>query len=151
MNPKSETMPVHTPTLSPAHIQTPLKLTAVTELMAASKRPKPSSPPKPTTHIKKSYDRRDDLIHYIQHPETQPGVVEYDDDFVVIRDLFPKASIHLLILPRDPQRWHQHPLQALSTDPKFLSQVKEKVEKVKKMAADELRRLYGQYLSLIHI
>jgi hypothetical protein len=67
---------------------------AVTELMSA-KKPKPTpepaeAPPKP---VKRGFDARDGLGLYIAHPEQNPEglVVEYDDDFVVIRDKFPKA------------------------------------------------------------
>lgn len=40
-----------------------------------------------------NFDARDGLGIYIKYPERNPEgrVVEYDDDFVVIRDKFPKA------------------------------------------------------------
>ena len=39
-------------------------------------------------------DPRDGLSIYIEHPEKNPEgrVVEYDDDFVVINDKYPKSS-----------------------------------------------------------
>jgi aprataxin len=37
-------------------------------------------------------------------------VVEYDDDVVIIKDLFPKALRHYLIIPRDKVVTDQHPL-----------------------------------------
>lgn len=73
---------------------------AVTELMSAAKKPKPT--PTPTLEKVKrfanSLDPRNGLGIYINHPEKNPEgrVVEYDDEFVVIRDKFPKARyIHL--------------------------------------------------------
>jgi aprataxin len=61
----------------------------------SAKKPKPTpepaeAPPKP---VKRGFDARDGLGLYIAHPEQNPEglVVEYDDDFVVIRDKFPKA------------------------------------------------------------
>ncbi|KAF2744989.1 HIT-like protein [Sporormia fimetaria CBS 119925] len=120
---------------------------AFQELMSSShtqQRPgiapkKPSVPPKKYTN-----DPRNNLLEYIKAPQKSPEVIEYDDEFVVIKDRFPKASIHLLILPRDPAIYDQHPLQALSNDAEFLERAKERADKVKKLAASELRRLYGQ-------
>ncbi|ODQ67190.1 HIT-like protein [Nadsonia fulvescens var. elongata DSM 6958] len=42
------------------------------------------------------------LQKYVDHPETAPKdvVIFYDENYTVIRDLFPKAIIHWLILPR---------------------------------------------------
>lgn len=134
-----------------------------------SKKPKPSpedtnkrniGPPSLAT---KRFDSRDGLGEYIKHPEKNPEgrVVEYDDEFVVIRDKYPKArlvpqgfyarkytdevlsSVHLLLLPRDPDVYFQHPLRLLSADPDFLSKLKPRVERLKTLAAAELRRQYG--------
>jgi aprataxin len=73
----------------------------VTELIGKSKahkkivtentnKSKPSS--RPSSGSKK-FDARDGLGIYIQHPERNPEgrVIEYDDDFVVIQDKYPKA------------------------------------------------------------
>lgn len=61
----------------------------------SAKKPKPTpksaeAAPKP---VKQGFDARDGLKVYIEHPEKNPEglVVEYDDEFVVIRDKFPKA------------------------------------------------------------
>jgi aprataxin len=61
--------------------------------MSSSKKPKPTTAeplPKPAV---RGFNARDGLGVYIAHPETNPEglVVEYDDDFVVIADKFPKA------------------------------------------------------------
>lgn len=119
--------------------------------MSASKKPKPTAedpPPLPKAAVNKNYtDRRDGLGVYLTHPEKYDNVIEYDDDFVVIRDSYPKASVHLLLLPRKPELSNEHPLKALSEKPEFLEEVKTRVERLKKMAASELRRQYGQYSS----
>ncbi|KAF2873612.1 HIT-like domain-containing protein [Massariosphaeria phaeospora] len=126
---------------------------AFAELMATSARKKPKPEPEPKLAVKptvkptvqKSRDPRDGLLEYIEKPETNPGgrVVEYDDDFVVIRDMYPKATVHLLLLPRDPSLYTQHPLHVLSEQPAFLAEVRTRVEKLKALVASELRRLYG--------
>jgi aprataxin len=122
----------------------------VTELMTSAKKaskgpPKSTPPARPAA--KKTYSDfvRDGLGTYIQHPERHPQeVVEYDDEFVVVRDRYPKASVHLLILPRDKAVMRQHPLEALSKNLALLEKAKARVECVKKMAASELRRQFGR-------
>jgi aprataxin len=51
---------------------------------------KPSA--RPSSGSKK-FDARDGLGIYIQYPERNPEgrVIEYDEDFVVIQDKYPKA------------------------------------------------------------
>lgn len=63
--------------------------------MSHSKKPKatapaPSEPPKLAA---RGFNVRDGLGVYIEKPEANPEglVVEYDDDFVVITDKYPKA------------------------------------------------------------
>ncbi|KAF2681630.1 HIT-like protein [Lentithecium fluviatile CBS 122367] len=126
---------------------------AFTKLMANAKKPKAvaedmenkKSTPKTA---KTSHDRfRDALGIYIDHPEQNPEgrVVDFDDEFVLINDGYPKSSVHLLLLPRDPAIYFQHPLDALSTNPTFLAKVCARVEKYKHLAARELRRQYGAH------
>ncbi|KAL6703535.1 aprataxin-like protein [Coniothyrium glycines] len=95
----------------------------------------------------KSSDPRNGLGVYIERPETNPEgrIVEYDDEFVVIRDKFPKASVHLLLLPRDPIYYVQHPLHLFSNSPSFLASVLPRIANLKRLAAAELRRQYGQF------
>ena len=52
-------------------------------------------------------------------------------------------SVHLLLLPRDPAIYYQHPLTLLSTNPALLSNLRTRVERLKHLAARELRRQYG--------
>lgn len=66
--------------------------------MSSSKKPKATvaaeQPPKP---VARGFNARDGLGVYIANPEANPEglVVEYDDDFVLIRDKFPKARYTL--------------------------------------------------------
>jgi aprataxin len=52
-------------------------------------------------------------------------------------------SVHLLLLPRSPTIYTQHPLAALSTDPALLAALRTRVARLKSLAANELRRQYG--------
>lgn len=53
------------------------------------------------------------------------------------------SSVHLLLLCRDPALNSQHPLELFSANPTFLAKVKSRVERLKALAAAELRRQYG--------
>ncbi|OAL46628.1 HIT-like protein [Pyrenochaeta sp. DS3sAY3a] len=121
--------------------------------MSQAKKPKstPESAQKPSKaanngkSVSKSFDPRNGLIVYIERPEENPEgrVVEYDDDFVLIRDKYPKASVHLLLIPRKPTYYNEHPLHLLSTNADLLSDIRTRVARIKTLAADELRRKYG--------
>ncbi|KAF2825691.1 HIT-like protein [Ophiobolus disseminans] len=104
-------------------------------------KPAPTALEKPKLRI----HGRDELGVYIHSPETNPEgrIVSYDDDFVVIRDKYPKASVHLLLIPRAPERWFRHPLQELSNDAVFLADVRIRIARLKKLAAADLRRQFG--------
>lgn len=83
----------------------------VAELMSsAKKKPKPTADVGPSSTLEKAknvvkgFDPRNGLGAYLEKPETNPEgeIVEYDDDFVVIRDKFPKARYaFFLILFKD--------------------------------------------------
>ncbi|OCL12584.1 HIT domain-containing protein [Glonium stellatum] len=115
---------------------------AFTELMKP-KHPR-TSPPTANRHIFKS---RSGLGAYIDSPASFPPsrVISYSEQFVVIHDLYPKSSVHLLLLPRDPSVSSMHPLTALSTRPDFLSTVRTEIDKLKGFVAFELRRRYGAF------
>jgi aprataxin len=131
----------------------PAKRNAFSELMS----PKPKQP-KPTTinpasihpdnqgakYARYTSNGRDGLLAYTQNPTAFPPtrVIYHNESFVAIRDLYPKASIHLLLLPRDPSKYLLHPFVALS-DPAFLASVREEAAHLKSLAAKELRRLFG--------
>lgn len=125
------------------------KRSAFSELMS----PKPKQPKPPshqpailttTTNPRHTNDRRDGLLSYIQNPASLPPsrVIYHNTSFVVVRDLYPKASVHLLLLPRDPTKYLLHPFVALS-DPLFLASVRAEAARVQSLAAKELRRLFG--------
>ncbi|KAI4628529.1 hypothetical protein J4E83_003079 [Alternaria metachromatica] len=123
--------------------------------MTQSKKPKSpivSAADGPSTTQKaaktaRRWDGRNGLGVYIESPETNPEnkILEYDDDFVVITDKYPKASVHLLLIPRKQVHYDQHPLQALSTDPAFLAEVRKRAVRLRELAAYELRRQYGDF------
>ncbi|KKY27723.1 putative membrane transporter [Phaeomoniella chlamydospora] len=120
------------------------KRNAFSELM--SPKPKQRSLPtqmdKPTKAAFKQFG--DGLGIYIQDPKAHASqVVLENSDFVVIHDLFPKASIHLLILPRDAGKYRQHPFEAFE-DSEFLAKVRKQAFDVKSLAAKELRRKFGK-------
>ncbi|KAH9877813.1 hypothetical protein J1614_003030 [Plenodomus biglobosus] len=124
----------------------------VTELMAGSKKAKaifdvPSGSLDKAKKAVGKLDPRNGLGVYIDHPEANPEgrVVEYDDDFVVINDKFPKASVHLLLIPRRPEYYNAHPLHILSTDTEFRLAIEKRVARLEQLAASELRRQYGHF------
>lgn len=89
---------------------------------------------------------RDGLGAYISSPETFPSsrVLYYNDQFVAIHDLFPKSSIHVLVIPRHSLT-KLHPFDAFGQDSALLKATLEEVEKVKKLVAAELRRRFGKF------
>jgi len=92
------------------------------------------------------YAGRDGLAAYTVDPESFPAsrVVYHNDKFVVINDLYPKASVHLLILPRDPKKNVLRPQDAFD-DPEFLADCRTEEKKVRAIVANELRRKFGKY------
>ncbi|KAK2745437.1 aprataxin-like protein [Myotisia sp. PD_48] len=123
---------------------------AFTTLMNSSQRnPSPLIEPKPS--VFKPLLGRNGLGAYLESPQTfSPLTVKYyDDNFVVITDLYPKSSLHLLLLPRDPAQYYKHPFDAFSCNDAessaFLSKVQHETRKVCKLAASELRRMYARY------
>jgi aprataxin len=89
-------------------------------------------------------DRKDELLDYILAPEDNPGVIYYTENWVLIKDLYPKSSVHFLLLPRNPTFFRQHPYRAFQ-DAAFLQDARLEVQKAIGVAASELRRLYGSY------
>jgi aprataxin len=57
--------------------------------------------------------------------------------------MFPKSSLHLLLLPRDESKTRLHPFDAFE-DTEFLEKVKAETRKLRTLAAGELRRKYGK-------
>lgn len=92
------------------------------------------------------YSGRDGLVAYTRDPESFPSnrVVYFNDKFVVINDLFPKSSVHLLILPRNTEKNILKPQDAFD-DPTFLAECREEEKNVRALVASELRRKYGKF------
>ncbi|KAK3069966.1 aprataxin-like protein [Teratosphaeriaceae sp. CCFEE 6253] len=117
---------------------------AFTELMSPRKA-KSSRPSSTDTATKQAtFYGRDGLAAYTTDPASFPPsrVVYFNDRFVVINDLFPKASVHLLILPRDPKKNVVRPQEAFD-DPVFLQECQAEEKKVRTIVASELRRRFG--------
>lgn len=110
-------------------------------------KPKPTSPAKHTDGPTKRtiFAGRDGLGAYITDPASFPAsrVVYYTNEFVVINDLFPKASVHLLILPRDMEKSVMRPQNAFD-DPVFLAECQAEERKVRQLVASELSRKFGR-------
>lgn len=83
--------------------------------LGAKKKPSSSSaitvnPPK---RQKKGHnDWADGLLKFLDKP-TDPAVVYLDDDCIAIRDKYPKAQVHYLVMPRDTK---YHSLRDLKTE-----------------------------------
>ena len=69
-------------------------------------------------------------------------MVYYNDSFVAINDLYPKSSVHCLILPRSEKHTHLHPFEAFE-DAEFLAAARVEAKRLKSMVAKELQRKYG--------
>lgn len=85
---------------------------------------------------------RSGLLPYTLHPEDFPSsrVIAYNEHTVLINDLYPKATIHLLLLPRDLNKSILHPHDAFE-DTKFLALMKSEAAQAVKLAESELRRI----------
>lgn len=106
-----------------------------------------SSPISKKPHASNSvFDRRSGLGAYIASPEKYDAlrVVFYDDDFVAIHDLYPKSSVHCLLLPRTKKFQLVHPFDAFE-DASFLSACRIEAEKLRSIVAKELRRKYARF------
>jgi len=113
--------------------------------MSAKSRP-PTSPAKAHMPKLSFFPGREGLGAYLQSPHSFPPsrVIYYTDDFVVINDLYPKSSVHVLLLPRDTSKNLLHAFDAFE-DPAFLAKVQAEVKKLRGMVAGELRRKYGKF------
>ena len=112
-------------------------------MMAASKSSPSTKKPQPSSNIPArpifTLDRRNGLAEYLRDPANHPSVLGYNDDFLIIKDLYPKSTIHLLILPRDPVKQHQHPFEAFQ-DTSFFTKLQTEAAKWRTLAAKELAR-----------
>ncbi|KAK9260159.1 HIT-like domain-containing protein [Lipomyces tetrasporus] len=125
---------------NPSDMSSGVKRNAFSVLMASAKKSKPShreptSKSAPGSHA----SFRDALGPLVQNPESavRTGeVIKYTNDYVLIHDKFPKASVHLLILPRDPTRTKLHPFQALCPHVSKVSETEEFYDQMSKVVRD---------------
>ncbi|KAE9373621.1 HIT-like protein [Stipitochalara longipes BDJ] len=124
---------------------------AFTALMSQKRKASPSSSPSASkrslsSHAKNVFKNRDGLGAYTSDPAKHPPsrVIYYDVDFVAIHDMYPKSSVHTLLLPRDEKYAAMHPFDAFE-DAEFLAQVREQAAKLKDIVASELQRKYGRF------
>lgn len=111
-----------------------------------SPKPKvPVSESKPYKPKVSFYAGRDGLGAYTAEPSAfgPERMIYFNDDFAVINDLYPKSTVHTLVLPRH-ERNALHPFDAFE-DPVFLESVKQETAKVKVLVASELRRRFGRF------
>ncbi|KAK4169995.1 HIT-like domain-containing protein [Cladorrhinum sp. PSN259] len=130
---------------SPSPSRPPASKNAFTELM----KPKPKKLPKKDLLQKANQiikgRWRGALIEYIDHPERFPSqVLRVTENTVLIKDLYPKATVHLLLLPRSPSHYLLHPHDAFS-DPEFLAMMRQEAASAAKLAAAELSRIIGPF------
>ncbi|KAL9027411.1 MAG: hypothetical protein Q9196_004055 [Gyalolechia fulgens] len=99
------------------------------------------APPAP-----KTFAGRDGLRAYTYAPESFPPsrVISFNGSYVTINDLYPKSSVHLLLLPRHPEKQRLHPFEALQ-DPVFLASIQDEVRKWRSLVAKELQRRFGKF------
>ncbi|KAI1153636.1 HIT domain-containing protein [Nemania diffusa] len=125
------------------------KRSAFAELMAPKPPKKPKEPPatlaSTRTAFTGSFKARDGLGAYTADPASFPSsrVIYHNESFVAIHDLYPKSTLHTLLLPRSP-RSRLHPFDAFD-DPAFLASVQSETKRLKRLAAAELRRRYGRF------
>lgn len=118
--------------------------------------PKKPSPSKKAPHSStpqsdpaRHYLGREGLGAYINSPSSFPAsrVIYYDEKWVVINDLFPKSSVHLLLLPRDSSKQLLHPFDAFE-DLEFLRDIQVEATNLRGLVAKELRRRFGKFSKL---
>ena len=105
------------------------------------------SRPPPRRAATSSY--REALGAYLADPGSFPKdlVVRSDDDFVWLRDRYPKALVHLLILPRDSTKNRLSPQQAFG-DPVFFAACRQQEQLARSFAATELRDMLMTYSAM---
>ncbi|KAF3199007.1 aprataxin-like protein [Orbilia oligospora] len=123
------------------------KKNAFTELMSKKPKPNPPAPktqrPSPNPYFLNS-DPRAGLAVYLADPASVPSksMLFYNDDFVVIKDAFPKATVHALILPRNISITHLQPLELLNSNPELLASIRKIALQTRDLLAKELCRIH---------
>lgn len=122
------------------------KRNAFSELMSLKPKQQKTQPSKKIGKPSNPGDPRNGLLAYILEPSKFPSnvVIRHNDRTVLVQDAFPKATIHLLLLPRDQSKMHLNPRDALD-DQKFLDMVRLEAAEAVELAASELSRLISTY------
>lgn len=77
------------------------------------------------------------LQKYIDFPENEENVLFYSDDYVILKDAYPKSFRHLLVMPRSELVTHTHPLVALR-DREFVSTMQAAVKHARRLLVEDL-------------
>lgn len=76
---------------------------------------------------------------YIDNADACLDLLLYkDENVLIIKDGFPKALRHYLIIPKSPDKTQIHPLLVFQKDPQFYKMIEEYVTKTKKLIMDDL-------------
>lgn len=79
------------------------------------------------------------LQQYINNPKKFPdSVVLEEEDFLVIRDAYPKSVRHLLVIPRSSEITHIHPLDVFDKNQDLYNRVSQIIKKAENILVDEL-------------
>ncbi|KAI7781560.1 HIT domain-containing protein [Diaporthe eres] len=119
---------------------------AFSELMAPKPKPETKAVSASSRTNTNSFGGRDGLGLYIAKPETLPAgsIIFANPRFVAIHDMYPKATVHCLLLPRSPDKTLLHPFDAFE-DAEFLASVRAEAANLKDLVARELQRLVGEH------
>ncbi|EXJ84119.1 hypothetical protein A1O3_04786 [Capronia epimyces CBS 606.96] len=123
------------------------KRNAFSELMSPkSKQTKPPSSRPGIGKLSNPTDFRSGLLPYILEPTSFPSniVIQHTERTVLVQDAFPKATVHLLLLPRDSSKWNLNPRDAFD-DHKFVDMVRSEAAAAVRLAASELSRVISPY------
>lgn len=109
---------------------------------------------RPHRHGNKSSSFRDNLGIYLTNPSSFSSsgqIIFYTDSFVALHDLYPKATVHCLLLPRSPEVNRLHPFDALSPaapegpNAAFLASVRIEAARLQALVAKDLQRRLGRF------
>ena len=134
------------PTADKVEVRTSIKRNPFAELMSPS-------PKKARTDEIQKADRPhrpaalSGLLLYITNPTSFPSgtIIRRTAHTVLIKDLYPKALVHLLLLPVNPKYYDLTPFEAFNPEvddhQQFLALMKAEAASAAKIAASELSRL----------
>jgi aprataxin len=111
---------------------------------------KPKKPSPNSSHERKErplfFKGREALGTYIRDPTAFPPsrVIYHNASFVALHDLYPKSSVHALLLPRSTEKNLLHPFDAFA-DAAFLAAVRAEAKALQRLVAKELQRRYGKF------